>query len=78
MTPGLKNEQNDLTLPLFPLKKGIFVFAYLLDCFSACNSLCHFLISSVIHGKGFEINLFYKGNDFLEMKQQKIVLGPHV
>lgn len=71
MTPGLKNKQNYLTLPPFPLIKGIFVFAYLLDCSSACNSLCHFLISSVIHGKGFEINLFYKGKDFLEMKQQQ-------
>lgn len=71
VTPGLKNEQNYLTLPLFPLIKGIFVFAYLLDCSSACNSLCHFLISGNIHSKGFEINLFYKGKDFLEMKQQK-------
>lgn len=70
-TSGLKNEQSNLTLSPFPLIKGIFVFAYLLDLSLACNSFCHFFTSSVIHGKEFEINLFYKGTDFLAMKQQK-------
>lgn len=43
VTPGLKNEQNNLTLSPFPLIKGIFVFAYLLDLSVACNSFCCFL-----------------------------------
>lgn len=80
MTPGLKNEKTNLTIvtALDKGKKGFLCLPLCSTSLQPVNLFCSFFTSGVIHGKEFEINLFYKETDFLAMKQTNKTLDSHV